>query len=172
MTLRGCMRSNAPLIAIAVVAGCSDNGQPASSYKNWKDRVVVAAGLSSVFMPCMIKTGETENVAAYEVMPVDQCYKMDPPQRWKGLWSNKFGSSRFCPAPAVQCGPETAGDRIWLDAKTEPLHGLYSVDFIGRQTTVKGRYERMCEHEVIVDRMVAIKRIDLAGTSVEDETLK
>ena len=153
------MRFALALATVAVLAGCSNDGQPASSYRSWKDRVAVATGLSGFTWPCMIKTHQTEYVAAYEQLPLDQCYRMQPPKRWKGLWRNQFEYSRFCPAPATECSGKSPGDRIWLDAGIKPLHGLYSVEFIGRRTAVKGRYEKSYEHELIVDRMIAVKRV-------------
>jgi hypothetical protein len=93
---------------------------------------------------------------------VDQCFKMQPARRWRGVWRNEFEGSRFCPAPATKCSFYSPGDRIWLDAPKHPDHTLYAVDFIGRRTAVKGHYGHMgvFDHELIVDRMIAMRQLE------------
>jgi len=150
------------LLAVATLSGCEDHGPPAAAYRSWKDRLVVAAGLRGVFWPCYVKEAETKNVAAYASIPFDQCFRMDPPRRWRGVWRNEFEGSRFCPAPAIKCSFYSPGDRVWLDVSKHPDQTLYAVDFVGRRTAVKGRYGHMgaSDHELIVDRMISMRAIE------------
>lgn len=154
------------------VGGCDDRGPPASAYRSWKNQVIVAAGLRSFVDLCAVKK-ETEYGNVYERLPLDECYKMDPPRRWKGLWRNDFEGSRFCEAPALECSYETAGDKTWLqysfgltDKRPSelkvPYGGLYEVDLVGRRTAIKARYGHMggSDHELIVDRMISVREVE------------
>jgi hypothetical protein len=154
-------RSVAFALVITTLGSCNDYGAPAAAYKNWKDRLVVAAGLRGLFWPCYVKEEATKDVVAYGRIPLDQCFKMDPPRRWQGVWRNEFEGSRFCPAPAKKCSYYSPGDRIWLDAQKRPDETLYAVDFVGRRTAVKGRYGHIggSDYELIVDRMISIRQV-------------
>jgi len=162
------MRGALPLVLTVVgVAGCNDQ-TPASAYRSWTDRVVVAAGLSDAFWPCYVKQrgGHSDSYAS---IPTDQCFKMDPPKRWQGLYFSEFEGSRFCPAPATECSLETPGEKISLSfarGSTLPQSNLIqpgisvdAIDFIGRRTAVKGRYEGQFDYELIVDRVISIKQL-------------
>jgi hypothetical protein len=144
-----------------MLSGCTDYGPPAAAYRRWQDRLVVAAGLRSLVWPCSVKEN-TKFGIEYGSVPLDQCYKMDSPRRWRGVWRNEFEGSRFCPAPAMKCSYYSVGDRIWLDASKSPDQTLYTVDFIGRRTAVKGRYGHMggSDYEVIVDRVISIRQME------------
>ena len=52
----------------------------------------------------------------FEALPkgIDQCFQMDKPRRWQGLWLNGFEVSRFCQAPARECAEADRRERIWL----------------------------------------------------------
>jgi hypothetical protein len=97
----------------------------------------------------------------------EECIKWTPPQRWRGLWRDEFEGSRFCPAPATECGLDTPGDVIWLDVQRvmkrgrEPSGALYAVQLVGRRTAAKGHYGHMggFDHELMVDRFVSIKKV-------------
>lgn len=97
-------------------------------------------------------------------MPTDQCVKMTEPKRWKGLWRNAFEGSRFCETPATGCTDAPSDEKVWLDwnAGPEPDGALCEVEFIGRQTQYAGEYGHlgMSRHEIIVDRMLSIKRLE------------
>ena len=99
------------------------------------------------------------------------CYRMTPPERWRGLWRNEFEGSRFCPAPARECSHDTTGERILLEysfgvtdtrprKSKVPFGGLYDVDFVGRRTAVKGHYSSLYDHDLIVDRMISVKEVE------------
>lgn len=102
---------------------------------------------------------------------VDQCFEMMPKRRWRGLWRDDFEGSRFCPAPALTCSADEAGDFVWLTAggggrldPRRPFHGLYNVEFVGRRTRFRGQYGHlgMADHEIVVDQLVTIKPAGVA----------
>jgi len=124
-------------------------------------------------MPCEYEKIELGN-RVLASLPTDQCYKMTPPQRMTGLWSDAFEASEFCPAPAQQCPDESAKrvadpyPRLYGNfeppslpgAKDTPPGGLYAVDFIGRRTEYApsgGTSE--ADKIVVADRMISIKEI-------------
>jgi len=104
----------------------------------------------------------------------DQCFKMEPQRNWQGLWRNDFEGSRFCPAPARQCMFETPGDRIRLDTRDpqfpqpEGMRGaLYAIEFIGRKTAYPF-LEDPFGYEMIVDRLISLKKIEPPPPASED----
>ncbi|MGN6589911.1 MAG: hypothetical protein ACTHKE_06445 [Sphingomicrobium sp.] len=137
--------------------------------------MAVATGLRAVGLvwPCTHKT-QTEFGVIYEGIPFDQCYKMDPPRRWAGLWRNEFEGSQFCPAPATNCGYDSAGKKIspsyWLEEsirfpeaiKKRRFGGLYAIEFDGRKPTYPGAYGHMgmSDQAVIVDRLISIREVE------------
>ena len=149
-----------------MLASCGGRGSPASAYRNWCDQLAVGFGLRDLGLvwPCT-KRSKADGVTVFERIPTDQCYKMDPPRKWTGLWRNSFEGSQFCPAPASNCSFGRPGPRIWLDSerasKKEPDEGLYAVEFVGRRTSVKGHYGHMgaSDYELVADRFLLMKRI-------------
>lgn len=159
------MRKRAAMVlSTMLLAGCRDYGSPAGAYRNWGDRLAVATGLRAMGLvwPCKHKKHDQDIGDFYEGTPLDECYKMDQPRRWRGVWRNEFEGSRFCPAPAKKCSMSSPGEMIWLDVSKSPDQTLYEVDFIGRRTAVKGRYGHMggFDHELIVDRMISMRQIE------------
>ena len=167
------------LVVIANLCACGDRGPPASAYLHWKDRLAVSAGLSGFFWPCYVK--RTSGDGAYHAsIPTDQCFKMDPPKRWRGLWFTEFEGSRFCPAPANECALETPGDKIWLEfrpgieiaafkANGHPGRALYAVDLIGRRTVEKGWYGGRGDYILIADKVSAVKQLAFQPELTEAE---
>ena len=116
---------------------------------------------------------EDERGGYYARIPTDECYKMLPPQRWKGLWRNAFEGSQFCPAPAKECQHVPPALRsepyIWLNSsyswpaearKRVEDEAVYEIEFIGRRTMYQGRYGHLggADHEVIVDRLISLRK--------------
>lgn len=112
--------------------------------------------------------------------PEDQCFAFGPPKRMRGLWRTYFEGSLFCPEPARTCEPSKEGkgpegyfvNDIWLHV-ADPIWkarndahdfetSLYAVDFIGRRNERPGFFGHMglSRNEVIVDRMIAAKRME------------
>jgi hypothetical protein len=91
--------------------------------------------------------------------PTEQCFKMHPARRWRGLWRNDFEGSQFCPEPATRCDHNSPGERVWLREKPDrrPDGKLYRVEFTGRKTMCKGAYGHMgaSDHEIVMERMIS-----------------
>lgn len=155
------------LLACHPVRGSSDLPQP-NSFVHLKDQGIAllwAWGIPAG-RPCDAGTYVEDGVVIAKSMADDECFRFRKPERFRGLWRNEFEGSRFCPAPAQQCDYDTPGDDIWLDTERAlrkgPDGALYEVEFIGRQTAVKGHYGHMggSDHDLIVDRLVSMKQIE------------
>src|SRR6476659_5195667 len=77
--------------------------------------------------------------------PQEECYKFDPPRRWKGIWYGAFETSEFCPQSTRNCPHEKPG-MIWLEVgpsvharlphgNGKTLASRSEVDFVGRKTS-------------------------------------
>ena len=126
---------------------------PAESYQRWTDQMIVRLGLRHLHIyPCASSSR------------VDECYKMQPPRRWRGVWMTYFEANRFCPG-ARYCSREKTPrfDLVWTRQALRdraPLHlktgSIYAVDFIGRRaeypvSTLKRAYP------IVVDRLISVE---------------
>lgn len=132
---------------------------PPEAYIRPFDRQIAESGIGMPGRPFPCVREEIQN--GVEVLvgePTEECVKLEPQARWRGLWRNNFEGSRFCPEPATQCDFDTPGDRIWLTMKHDRAADgmLYRIEFVGRRTTYRGSYGHfgISDHEMIVDRMV------------------
>jgi hypothetical protein len=167
-----------------MLSACSNyNGTPVDAYQHWRDRAAILFGLADLHAvwPCMRKEKVTGHVAMFGALPDDQCYKMEPQRRWRGLLRRTEDGDQFCPAAAKECWYHSSDERTWLYWKTAdvmsalgrlPGPGLYYVDLIGRRTAIKGSYGYGAyDREIVVDRLSSLKQ--LKGPLVpEDQTLK
>ncbi len=145
-----------------------DDLPPPSVYLRFEDRL--AARMIQWGIPWRYPCTYTETIIGTEAiasLPTEQCEKLSSQERFKGLWSNEFEGSRFCPAPTEECSFISPGEHIWLSFP-ERSHrvdwrkpGLYAVEFIGRQTLYPGLYGHMggSDEELIVDRVISMNRI-------------
>lgn len=168
-----------PILLMALTcAGCerlAPRQTPAAAYQNWKDRLVARTGLPlfGFRSPCTHWV-EDKHGGYYAFLPTDQCYKMEPRRRWKGLWRDDFEGSQFCPVPAKTCTfvplDQRRQPQIWFDFanplpveyRREHIGAVYAVDFIGRLTSYRGAYGHMgmSDQEMIVDRMIAMEEVE------------
>ena len=117
-------------------------------------------------------------------LPIDQCYRMDKPRRFKGVWIDAFEGQRFIPEGTTphewpRTEPTSSGwkeqaDRaiaaaIWLDVDRVKLgHDFRNggrrmlIEFVGRKTMYTGSYGHMgmSGNEIIIDRVISIKEIE------------
>lgn len=172
------------LLAAALLTSCQDRGTPPKAYVRWQDRLEAATGLPLFGFggPCY-HWHDDKFGGYYGSIPFDQCYKMDPPRRWRGLWRNDFEGSQFCPWPATNCGYVASDKRIgplyWLSAsvpfpeaiKKRRLGGLYAIEFVGRKTTYRGRYGHvgMSDEEIFVDRLISIREVEAPPKPTKDQ---
>ena len=134
-------------------------------------------------MPCSYLIGSN----SFGSLPTDQCYKMDPPRRFKGIWVDEFEGQQFIPSDvsvpdgaaggAKSRGRSNVADRarparIWIDASRvstgQPRRGAgrYFIDFVGRKTTYPGAHGHfgMSDHEIIVDRLIKLRPCSASGS--------
>lgn len=171
--IRGALR----VVAVAFLIGCCTSAEaalgdrlPPEAYLDAVDRQIARTGEGVPGRPFPCSRETTEGGYKFiETIPTDQCVRMLPPQRLRGLWRNEFEGSRFCPAPAQECSFDTPGDRIWLnfaadlpEVRIHPVGGLYEIEFTGRRTVYKGPYGHLgvSDHEVIVDGVVAMRMVE------------
>ncbi len=145
------------LASTSAKAGIEDQ-LPPEAYVRPIDRKIAETriGMPERPFPCM----REEIYHGMEVLvgePTEECVKLEPAARWRGLWRNDFEGSRFCPEPAVECDFHTPGDRIWLTMSSESAGDgrLYRIEFVGRKTMYRGPYGHLgvSDHEMIVDRV-------------------
>ncbi|ATY32246.1 hypothetical protein CVN68_09875 [Sphingomonas psychrotolerans] len=120
-------------------------------------------------------------------MATDQCYKMQEPRRYRGIWINDFEGQEFIPegttaaewpggdakSPGWREGFERVrAAKIWLDvSRVKPGRGSeydgreMLIEFIGRKTLYPGHHGHlgMSGHEIIVDRVILLKKCPKKG---------
>lgn len=120
-------------------------------------------------------------------LPLDQCYKMDPPRRFRGIWIDEFEGQQFIPEGTTppewpRGDPKSPGWRkqadlaiagsIWLDVSRTDVRrqrqrrgGRVFVEFIGRKTMYPGNYGHMgmFGQEIIVDRLISRRECPRTG---------
>jgi len=125
--------------------------------------------------PCTRRNG----AATVEWLPTDQCYRMEAPRRYTGIWIDAFEGQHFIPDDTTaperpRTSPETPGWReeferaraatIWIDVSRVNLKHRHRaggrkvrLEFIGRQTIGLGYFGHlgMSGKEIIVDRVIA-----------------
>jgi hypothetical protein len=98
------------------------------------------------------------------------CYRFGPPRKMRGLWSTHFEESQFIDTadPVPKNSNEFTANKTWLEVISSRLpeqlnSGDYEIEFVGRKTTVPGRYGQMGEskHLVVVDRLISIRPVNL-----------
>jgi hypothetical protein len=112
-------------------------------------------------------------------LPTEQCYKMDAPRRYRGVWIDAFEGQQFIPegttVPEWPRGDPSSpewkkqADRaiaatIWLDVRQARLDHKWQqggrrvfLEFVGRKTLYPGNYGHMgmAGQEIIVDRVIS-----------------
>jgi hypothetical protein len=150
------------------------NQPPAYAYRGLSKQLWVALGLQHYSHPCL-RTIATKYGPVGTSLPTDQCYRMSEPQRMKGVWIDAFEGSQFLPGARDTSQAEIEPDGIWLDVETNRIPGLFQtsltaglrafeIEFIGRQTATAGQYGHLggSRHEIIVDRLISARPVDVA----------
>ena len=88
----------------------------------------------------------------------------------RGLWSVHWEESQFIDPsdPVPKDADEFAANKTWLEVLSSRLprrvdSGDYEIEFVGRKTTVPGRYGQMGESKdlVVVDKLISIRPVNL-----------
>ena len=156
--------------AVPAVAGFGDK-LPPEAYLDPVDQEIARTGkgVGDRIAPCA-RAAEENGVRVVRTLPTEQCVKLLPARRYRGLWLDQFEGSRFCPEPARECTATSPGDKIWLTVK-EPGGGagtVYAVEILARRTMYKGAYGHLgvSDHELIVDRVnTRVVETPAAGTA-------
>lgn len=114
-------------------------------------------------------------------LPTDQCFKMQGPERYRGIWIDAFEGQDFIPEgtslpdwprtdPTTPSWREQAdrvqAARIWLNVdRAGVAHDVNAngrkmrIEFIGRKTMYQGAYGHMgmSGNEIIVDRVISLE---------------
>lgn len=170
------MRFAAVIFAGLLIGGCQEPQPPESLDPEQYSAAQIRKALPGIADACIarLQVDDTRSV------PADQCFEMQEPRRFRGLWRNEFEGSRFCPEPARECGHDTPGDEIWLtfsedlpQSKLDDFGGLYELDLVGRRTLHQGRHGHfgLYDHVLIVDRVISMKEMEAppAATTAEDK---
>jgi hypothetical protein len=120
-------------------------------------------------------------------LPTDQCYKMEPARRYRGIWIDAFEGQQFIPEGAKvpewpRGSPKLSEWRkkaeraiaatIWLDVEHAQLGHRWQegarkafIEFIGRKTKFPGNYGHMgmSGQEIIVDRVISLTECPKEG---------
>lgn len=120
-------------------------------------------------------------------LPTDQCYKMDMPHTYRGVWINEFEGQQFIPEGTVAADWPRADRKspgwskrfeqfrlgnIWLDTsrvtfeENRPRYGgNWFIEFSGRKTLYPGAYGHMgmSGQEIVVDRLIALRKCPETG---------
>ncbi len=120
-------------------------------------------------------------------LPTDQCYKMETPRRYRGVWVDEFEGQRFIPEGTSppewpRTDPKSPGwkeeterarlARIWLDSSRVRFDGRprrngarWIIEFVGRKTMYPGSYGHfgMSGQEIIVDRVISLRECPATG---------
>jgi hypothetical protein len=112
-------------------------------------------------LPCSrtrVENGETVE----SMLPTDECVRMLPRQRFKGIWFNRFEASVFWPDRISIPDREPP---FWLSVQDSSLAAAegeraYLLEFEGRRTMYPGSYGYGdYEHEIIVDRVISAQPV-------------
>jgi hypothetical protein len=163
--------------AILLLSACKPPGHiPADAYQRWTDRMIVRFGLQNIgIWPCPDREETIEHTKVHIDPPVDECYKLQPPQRWRGTWVLGPGEhdGGFCPEGSAPCahGSRPQYDLDWRGrdykgrAQAQAQWGKsYRVDLIGRRTTypLMGMVPDNRPYMIVVDRLLSIKEMGAA----------
>lgn len=131
-------------------------------------------------LPCAHELPSTSPSGFFEFLPTQECYKMDRPRRFRGVWIDEFEGQEFVPDgqaklewPRSGVRPEererVRATKIWIDFSLvgggrkfrDRGGGKSQVEFIGRKTRYAGSYGHMglFAHYIIVDRVISVRDI-------------
>ncbi|MCB2077103.1 MAG: hypothetical protein KDE55_05315 [Novosphingobium sp.] len=139
-----------------------------------EDIQAIRKSLPGVSEKCIDKV-RAGGLMAYPV-GVENCFEMDVPREWSGLWRNDFEGSLFCPVPETRCRFDEDYDSknatIWLQVpragewreKMMSLKygGLYEITFRGRRTLNRGNFPGggVFDHEMVIDEIMRLEEVE------------
>lgn len=131
-------------------------------YVTWKDRLRTSTPVALIFgAPCSFKMPQ---YTEYRGGP--ECYRYDPPRRYRGVWSHEFEGSYFYEGPQKLPKLVNRSGLTWLQGSADPFpteawmqYRLLEIEFIGRRTSVPSRYGHggLSRYEIQIDQVIAFK---------------
>jgi hypothetical protein len=109
-------------------------------------------------------------------VPTDQCYKMLPATRMRGIWIDAFEGSQFYPdRSTLPSNRDRARPMFWLELERGQLPRQFRlranrrvmlVEFIGRRTKYRAPsgHFGMFDYEIIVDRVISARELPPTST--------
>lgn len=153
-------------VALAAVLLVQSGMPPPDAYIHAADRERAARHQ----IPCVIEHVDKEGRYLGSI-PTDQCFKMLPAQRMRGVWIDAFEGSQFFPGRTTAPGGRGGRPSIWLDTSRVKLPNGYAhgrrngravlIDFIGRRTRYRAPsgHMGMFDYEIIVDRVISAREL-------------
>lgn len=178
------MLRRAALLFTVLLVACqrppyADTRPPPSAYRHFKDQFAAWMISSGVPWrnPCTKTKKVSGAVATVTSVPDDQCYKMEPPKRLRGIWFFDDGGDWLCAATAKSCSYESAPYVADFEVKMPDAFwrklcpgDLYEIDFIGRQTNYP--HDLKQKGIVAVQQVIAIKQIGGPACTKNEGPLK
>jgi hypothetical protein len=167
----------AVLLAAIGLAGCDRNAPPIAAYNNPIDGYARILPLDVFGIYSCAKANTARGETFIEGIPFDQCYKMLPAKRMRGIWLNEFEGSRFFEGMTHRDQVKAAlrdkrAAKLWpfgewlgwgkaREPETRPRSQMVLIDFVGRRTAFPGRYGHMggSSSGVLVDKVLSTKVI-------------
>ena len=157
---------------VMILAGCKERMASFAAYRDPKDALI---SLFPVFgYPCA-SVEKFDDVKFVASKPTDECFKMEKPRRFRGIWIDEFEGSTFYEGiTSVSAAKRRmASNSAAPDSKVEWLtwhrgnrvpeltSRVVLIDFVGRRTAYPGHYGHMggSDSEIIVDRMIFAREI-------------
>jgi hypothetical protein len=181
------MRRMVLLVAI-VLAGCDRHAPPIAAYVNPMDGYARILPLDVFGIHSCAKESTANGVTVIEGIPLDQCYKMLPAKRMRGIWLDEFEGSLFFegmthPAQVIAALRHERDAKLWphgewlgwgkaREPETRPRSRMVLIDFVGRRTAIPGSYGHLgsTASEVLVDKVLSTKVIyEAKGAYLYDE---
>ncbi|WP_420142887.1 hypothetical protein [Sphingomonas sp.] len=181
------MRRAVLLVAI-ILAGCDRHAPPIAAYVNPIDGYARILPLEVLGIHSCAKERTANGKTVIEGIPFDQCYKMLPAKRMRGVWLDEFEGSRFFedvdhPDQVIAALRHERDAKLWpfgewlgwgkaREPETPPRSRMVLIDFVGRRTAVPGSYGHGggSRSEVLVDKVLSARVIYRAkGNYLDDE---
>ena len=183
------LKGYAAILALNITA-CDERATPIRGYQRFSDGVASKAG-GLLGYPCSQK--ETiDGIVVYGRIPAEQCYRLLPARRYKGIWLDEFEGSRFFEGASTPAevksryralrgrqgrGAEWLNFSQSLEPSLRRRHDndhstMFLIDFVGRRAAYKGRYGHMGVYDslMIVDKVNDAEFIYLSpSASLSDE---
>ena len=180
-------------IALLTLSACDQRAAPLAAYRHPVDAAASILPLNLFGVYSCASRRNIDGVSIIEGLPLDQCYKMQPARRFRGIWLDEFEGSTFFEGfsdiSRVRSEirrrmnkPAAYGEWLgWNENRKNPVLSssggnarLVAIDFVGRKTAYPGRYGHMgmSNSEIIVDRVISAQPIYQANTSYIEDELK